>query len=330
MPLAAAIASGLVAALLYLSVLTGSLGALILVYLVQLPLFAAGLSLGAKAVMIAGGTATIVTIASGGLLSGMLFFLAEALPPMLLVAQALRWRAIDNAVEPETDRATETASGPGVFKDIAWYPVGRLVLWLVGLGILAVVLASMMLTGEAEGFRGAMRGFLAGQLGDLLGASPGAAARSDAMVDALTAFFPAMAVASWLVMSAINGVLAQGVLARFGLNRRPSPDIAGLTLPRWPSFVLAGALLIAAIGPGDLGYLGSNLVPLLGIAYVFAGLAVLHAVLRRHAGRIFILIPAYATLLLGWPVLLVAACGMIDQWFGLRQRFAAAVPRQGE
>jgi hypothetical protein len=69
---------------------------------------------------------------------------------------------------------------------------------------------------------------------------------------------------------------------------------------------------------------------LLGIAYVFAGLAVLHAVLRRHAGRIFILVPAYATLLLGWPVLLVAACGMIDQWFGLRQRFAAAVPRQGE
>jgi Predicted membrane protein (DUF2232) len=330
MPLAAAIASGLVAALLYLSVLTGSLGALILVYLVQLPLFAAGLSLGAKAVMIAGGTATIVTIVSGGLLSGLLFFLAEALPPMLLVAQALRWHEVDHAVGPATDRSAETASGPGTFENIAWYPLGRLVLWLVGLGVVALVLAAIMLTGGAEGFRGAMRGFLAGQLGDLLGTSPGAASRSDAMIEALTAFFPAMAVASWLVMTAINGVLAQGALARFGLNRRPSPDIAALTLPRWPSFVLAGALLIAAVGPGDLGYLGSNLVPLLAIAYVFAGLAVLHAVLRRHAGRIFILIPAYATLLLGWPVLLVAACGMIDQWFGLRQRFAAAVPRQGE
>jgi hypothetical protein len=330
MPLAAAIASGLVAALLYLSVLTGSLGALILVYLVQLPLFAAGLSLGAKAVMIAGGTATIVTIVSGGLLSGLLFFLAEALPPMLLVAQALRWRAAAS----ETGRAAETVSGPAAFpaasNDIAWYPLGRLVLWLVGLGVIALVLAAIMLTGGAEGFRGAMRGFLAGQLSDLLGASPGAPARSDAMIEALTAFFPAMAVASWLVMTAINGVLAQGVLARFGLNRRPSPDIAALTLPRWPSFVLAGILLISVIGPGDLGYLGSNLLPLLGIAYVFAGLAVLHAVLRRHAGRIFILIPAYAALLLGWPVLVVAACGMIDQWFGLRQRFAAAVPRQGE
>jgi hypothetical protein len=326
MPLAAAIASGLVAALLYLSVLTGSLGALILVYLVQLPLFAAGLSLGAKAVMIAGGTATIITIVSGGLLSGLLFFLAEALPPMLLVTQALRWRAVAS----ETARAAETVSGPAAFNDIAWYPLGRLVLWLVGLGVIALLVAAIMLSGGAEGFRGAIRGFLAGQLGDLLGSSPGGAARSDAMIEALTAFFPAMAVASWLVMTAINGVLAQGVLARFRLNRRPSPDIAGLSLPRWPSFVLAGILVIAGIGSGDLGYLGSNLVPLLGIAYVFAGLGVLHAVLRRHAGRIFILIPAYATLLLGWPVLVVAACGMIDQWFGLRQRFAAAVPRQGE
>jgi hypothetical protein len=322
MPLAAAIASGVVAALLYLSVLTGSLGALILVYLVQLPLFGAGLSLGVKAVMVAGGTATIVTMASGGVLSGLLFFLAEALPPMLLVAQALRWR--------EIDRAAEVAPVPGAPKDVAWYPPGRLVLWLVGLGALALVVATIMLSGGAEGFRGAMRGFLAGQIGDLLDTAPGPASRSDAMIEALTALFPAMAIASWLVMTTINGALAQGALARFGLNRRPSPDIAGLILPRWIGFVLAGALAIAVIGPGDLGYLGSNLAPLLGMAYVFAGLGVLHAVLRQRAGRIFILVPAYATLLLGWPVLLVAACGMIDQWFGLRQRFAATVPRQGE
>jgi hypothetical protein len=330
MPLAAAIASGVVAALLYLSVLTGSLGALILVYLVQLPLFGAGLSLGVKAVMVAGGTATIVTIASGGVLSGLLFFLAEALPPMLLVAQALRWREVDHAVAQGIDRAAEIAPVPGAAKDVAWYPLGRLVLWLVGLGALALVMAAIMLSGGAEGFRGAMRGFLAGQIRDLLDTAPGTASRSDAMIEALTALFPAMAIASWLVMTTINGTLAQGALARFGLNRRPSPDIAGLTLPRWAGFVLAGALVIAVISPGDLGYLGSNLVPLLGIAYVFAGLGVLHAVLRQRTGRIFILVPAYASLLLGWPVLLVAACGMIDQWFGLRQRFATAVPRQGE
>ncbi len=124
-------------------------------------------------------------------------------------------------------------------------------------------------------------------------------------------------------------MLAQGALARFELNRRPSPDIAGLALPRWLAAPVVAAAILAFAEPGDLGYFGRNLVPVLGIAYVFAGLAVLHAALRRYPGRAFILVPSYMTLLLGWPVLLLAACGMIDQWFGLRQRFAAA-PGQGE
>jgi hypothetical protein len=316
MPLAAAIASGLVAALLYLSVLTGSLGALILVYLVQLPLFAAGLSLGAKAVLIAGGTATLVTAAVGGVLSGVLFFLAEALPPMLLVYQALRSR---------TD-------GTGA---VAWYPPGRLVLWLCGIGAAILLGAALFLTGTADGFRGTVHGFLAGQLDALLGTARSATAagqksQAEAMAEALTAFFPAMAVGSWLIMTTVNGILAQGALARFGLNRRPAPDMAALTLPRWTAGILAASLLIAFVAAGDIGYLGANLAPVLALAYVFAGLAVMHAVLRRQTGRILILVPAYLALLLGWPVLLVAACGMIDQWFGLRQRFAASLPRQGE
>jgi hypothetical protein len=313
MPLAAAIASGLVAALLYLSVLTGSLGALILVYLVQLPLFAAGLSLGVKAALFAGGTATLVTGLASGTLSGTLFFLAEVAPAMLLVAQALRWRADENGT-------------------VAWCPPDRLVLWLAGVGAVALIVAALWLSGTPEGFRGTVRGFLGGQLDDLLGASAAATKQKSRgeLIDTLSAFFPAIAAGSWLVMTAINGILAQGALARFGLALRPAPDIAELTLPRWPTALLALALLIAVVGSGDLAYLASNLVPVLAIPYFFAGLAVLHALARRYAGRIFILIPAYLTLLLGWPVLLVAACGMIDQWLGLRQRFAASPPRQGE
>jgi hypothetical protein len=316
MPLAAAIASGLVAALLYLSVLTGSLGALILVYLVQLPLFAAGLSLGVKAALFAGGTATLVTGLASGPLSGLLFFLAEAAPAMLLIYQALRSRP-DN-------RGDESGA-------VAWCPPDRLVLWLTGIGAVALVAAALWLSGTPEGFRATVRGFLGGQIDELLGAGVASkqASRTE-LVETLSAFFPAMAAGSWLIMSAINGILAQGALARFELALRPAPDIAALALPRWPASLLAAALLIALVGTGDLAYLAGNLAPVLAIPYFFAGLAVLHAVARRHAARILILIPAYLTLLLGWPVLLVAACGMIDQLLGLRQRLAASLPRQGE
>ena len=42
---------------------------------------------------------------------------------------------------------------------------------------------------------------------------------------------PGIVAASWMIMLVANGALAQGVLARFGANWRPSPDLAGLGLP---------------------------------------------------------------------------------------------------
>ncbi len=324
MPLAAASACGLVAALFYLSVLTGSSGSLILVYLVQLPLFGAGLSLGVKAAAIAAGTATLATAILSGITAGGLFFLAEALPVVYLVRQAL--------LQPSAGSAKSADGG--------WSSPGFLVVSLVLLGGAVLAGAAALLAIEPDGFRGSVQHFLTAQLGQLFTdpaattpngtAQNGGAASVEAAAAEMAKVFPALAVASWLLMMTINGVLAQGALARFSLNRRPSPDIATLTVPRWLLPAIAVAALLALVISGDLGYLGGNLLPVLAVAYVFAGLGVLHAAARRFAGRIFILIPAYAILLAGLPVVLLAACGIIDQWFGLRSRFATAAPRQGE
>jgi hypothetical protein len=318
MPLAAASACGLVAALFYLSVLTGSSGSLILVYLVQLPLFGAGLSLGVKAAAVAAGTATLATAAASGVTAGGLFLVAEALPVVFLVRQAL------------LQRPTEARNPDG-----GWSSPGFLAVSLVLLGSAVLAGAAALLAFEPEGFHGSVQHFLAAQLGQLFAeaqaTTPGGDAASvEVAAGEMAKVFPALAVASWLLMMTINGVLAQGALARFALNRRPSPDIATLTVPRWLLPAIVAAALAAVAIPGDLGYLGGNLMPVLAVAYVFAGLGVLHAAARRFAGRIFILIPAYAILLAGLPVVLLAACGIIDQWFGLRSRFAAAAPRQGE
>lgn len=323
MPLAAAVACGLVAALFYLSVLTGSFGSLILVYLVQLPLFGAGLSLGTASAAIAGGTAALATAAAGGLASGSLFLFSEALPVALLVHQTMRRRPTGTLA----DGAGKDA-GAG-----SWSSAGLLTVSLVTLGGVVLIGAALALSSRSEGFQGSVQGFLAGQLGQLfinagLSVQEGSQ-RGIAAAGIVAPLFPALAVGSWLLMTTINGVLAQGALARFALNRRPAPDMASLTLPRWLVAPLAAAGLLAVLGPGDLGYLGRNLLPVLAVAYVFAGLAVVHAVARRYTAPFFILVPAYALLLLGWPILLLAACGMIDQWFGLRSRFAAA-SRQGE
>jgi hypothetical protein len=115
MPLAVAIAGGLLAALFYLSVLTGSPGSLILVYLVQLPLYGVGLSLGVKAAVIAGAAATLATLA-GGFASSASFALAEALPAIILVRQALRWHGAEDIDAGNSD-TSDALGAPGRRRD---------------------------------------------------------------------------------------------------------------------------------------------------------------------------------------------------------------------
>ncbi len=104
---------GALGAGLYLTVLTGSPGAMILVYLAQLPLFAAGLWLGIGAAAMAALTASAVLLAAGGVIAAALFAGLYAAPVVLLVRQALLAR-----------------NGPE--GALEWYPPGLLTAWLTG------------------------------------------------------------------------------------------------------------------------------------------------------------------------------------------------------
>ena len=81
----------------------GTPGALILVYMTQLPLFVAGLWLGAGAAGLAGLVGTLVLLAASDLLGAALFAVLNAAPVVLLVRQAAatcaarpRWRYRDS------------------------------------------------------------------------------------------------------------------------------------------------------------------------------------------------------------------------------------------
>ncbi|MDP6122047.1 MAG: hypothetical protein QF450_11720, partial [Rhodospirillales bacterium] len=87
---------------------------------------------------------------------------------------------------------------------------------------------------------------------------------------------------------------------------------------------LLGALLLAP----ELKYIGRNLVIILTVPYIFLGLAVLHALARRllFPGTflaVFYIVLVYFVLNnSGGVFILLAATGMIEDWAGLRARFA--------
>jgi hypothetical protein len=61
----------------------------------------------------------------------------------------------------------------------------------------------------------------------------------------------------------------------------------------------------------------------LSVPFCLAGLAVLHAAMRRLPHRQIPLVAFYVLAgLFGWPLLVITVLGVLDAPFGLRRRFA--------
>ncbi len=291
---------GAVAGMLYLSVMTGSPGALILAYLAQLPLFAAGLWLGVAAAVSAGATASVLVLVAAGWTAGAGFAALYAAPIVLLMRQALlARRSSDGALE--------------------WYPPGLLVAWLTAFGLAGLASAVVFFGGPA-GIESAFEKLLAPAIERYAEAS---GTSGPALTALLALVIPGTIAASWMIMTASNAVLAQGLLARFGKAWRPSPDPAALTLPKWLSALLVAAAVLTPLG-GASRFAGINLLIVLLVPFSLEGLAVLHGCARRLRRPQLLLVAFYSVaLLFGWPLLVIAIVGALDAPLGLRRRFAA-------
>jgi hypothetical protein len=289
---------GALAAGPYLMALTGSTGSLILVYLAQLPLFAAGLWLGTGASALAGFVAVSILASATTLPSVAVFAALNPVPVVLLVRQSLLART-------------------GAGNAIEWYPPGLLTAWLTGLG-LAIAVATLVFFGGAKGMQDALREVLAPSLDRLGEMTP----EHDQLLAFIALLLPGIIAASWMVMTVTNGSLAQGLLARFGASWRPSPDLAALGLPIWIPVLLACAAGAVLLG-GTARLFGVNVMIVLAVPFCLAGLAVLHTVARRFPRPAVTLVTFYVlAAVFGWPLLLVAVLGLLDSPLSLRRRLA--------
>lgn len=297
-----AVGGGLVCALLYLSVMSGSTGAILFTYLSQLPLFLVGLSLGLTpaaiaCIVAAGAIAVGANFAAAGL-----FCVLSAAPVLILVRQGLvsRPRAHGGQVE--------------------WYPPGLLLSWLTGYGLVLFAITLLALLGSEGGIEGAARGYIEATLGNISAAA--ADPRFDRVIQSFIRYFPAIVVTTWLVMVVINAALAQNMLKQFKRNRRPSPKFADLELPGWMITGLAVVVLVSFV-PGRIGITGQNAALIIGLPFFFLGLAVIHAVSHRFGMRRLFLMAIYAILIMfGWPIIVVTGLGIVEQWAHFRRRFA--------
>jgi hypothetical protein len=146
------------------------------------------------------------------------------------------------------------------------------------------------------------------------------AARED-LVATVAPLFLGFSAAVWLLMIAVNGIMAENLLAARGKALRPRPAWSALALPEWFAWPLVAAAAIGLIAPGDPAFLCRNAVLVFGAAYLLQGLATIHTMLRGRQAKQPMLVILY--LLLGmffvFAAPVIAGFGMVDQWARLRR-----------
>jgi hypothetical protein len=283
--------AGIAAGLLFASLATGSITAILLFYIAPLPVFIATLGWRHVAGLIAAACATAtVTIVSGA------FFLA--VPVISFAAWWLGYLALlaRPAAHPEGE--------------VEWYPVGRLVLWAAIMGTLVVFAAVPNFGTDQQTVQAGLR------------KSYDRILRDPSLVDLLVIAAPPAAAAVTSLLNVLNLWLAARIVRISGRLARPWSSLSALALP--PQ---AWGLLVIALGgsflPDLFGILCGVWAASLIIVFAILGVAVLHWTTQGMGLRTLLLASVYASAaVLGWPVLLIALLGLAENMYNIRARIA--------
>ena len=295
------------------------------------------------------------SIASGSLLSIMLFYLAP-LPIMIAAIGWSHWSALIAAAVAGLGLAASFNSiffflafmiGIGLPAwwlgylallaradengDVEWYPAGRILLWCAAIAAGMVIVAIPNFGLDEEQFRAGLRTAFERVLQEQgrNAASTPLDVNSDTtkrMIDFLVTVMPLAAAVLATVTNTLNLYLAGRVVKVSNRLRRPWPDLSQIRFPATAHAAFAVALVVSFL-PGLIGSIGGVIAAALMMAYGLLGLAVMHAITRATGGRTLILTGTYLSVfLIGWPIIILTLLGVADAIFDFRNRVGAGKP----
>jgi len=303
-----ALAAGLASALMFASITSGAAISLLLINLAPLPLMVVGLVWGPLSAAVGGIAATVVIGSLFGLPHCIAFALVNVLPAWWLAHLVLLAR----------QRGGVAAAGPN--EELEWYPVGRILIWILIFATIITAATLMMMGTDAAAIQSTIRkGWV--ELLETTGL-----ALNDSTLDTLVVMAPMGAEMAAMAMLTLNLWLAAKIAATSGRLHRPWPDLKSIALPAVTIAALFAAVVCCFAG-GLLAILAQVLTAGLSIVYAMTGFAVLHTLTLAMKSRALWLGCAYAVVAgFAWALLAVALLGVADAVFGLRQRYLRSRP----
>ena len=286
--------------MLYAAALTGVAIGLMVTYLAQLPLFIIGLSMGMRAAAIAGAVGIVALTVIGGTMPGLLYALSTALPVMVLVLFALRKRVWTDGKE-------------------YWYPPGHLLRTISGWCASLLVATAIVFSVFGNGFEASVILFV-NRISEVIGQTTGQQGMPE-VIQQMARILPGITAWSWMLMSTVNGLLAQMVVTRMGKNLRPGMAMADIDVPLSWGVPFAAAVALAYVLPADFGFTMASMAMVLAYPLLFQGLSVVHAALANFGAWTMGYVAFYAVMIFfGWLSLAVVALGMAEPVLKLRER----------
>lgn len=310
--LTVALAAGAASALMFASISSGALISLLLAYLAPLPLIVAAFGWGPLAGAVGGIIASAALTTLLGLSPGISFALTVALPTWWLSHLVMLGRPVAPG---------ETTGAPA---NLEWYPLDRILIWIVVTAVLTTMGILLSFGADAEAIAETVRQAL-GETARQMQAdwTP----EQIAFLAKLFAYLaPLVLPASVTLMFTLNLLLAAKVALTSGRLHRPWEDLRSIALPPITLAILAAAVAFCFVG-GTLAMLAKVVAATLLFTYAITGFAVLHILTLSNSNRIFWLGCAYVLTFLFSPLIVVTtALGIADAVFGLRQRYLQTRP----
>lgn len=308
----AGIGAGLVSALLFSVVITGSPLALLLSYAAPLPVFIAALGWRHRAGLVAAIAGALALSFALRYQAGVAFAVGIALPAWGIAYLALLGRS---------DQSGHTE----------WYPLGRLTIWIAGTAALVTLVGAMAIAGSHEAYTNAMQRSIAAVLsGQVPGLQPmrlPANMSVDDVSATLATWAPFLAGASFVPMLSANLWMAAKAVHLSGRLPRPWPFIPSLNLP-YEALGATVAAVVLAFLPGFIGFFGMAVLGALASAFLLNGLAAIHEMSTGRPMRGGLLFALYLGLMVGATILapLIAIFGFLDCALRIRARRAPRPP----
>lgn len=308
------IGAGAAAALLFASLISGSLFSIFLFYLSPLPILIAAIGWSHWAALFAALFAAVGLAAVFGVFFFLAFLIGVGLPAWWLGYLALL--------------ARPSRQGDG----LEWYPAGSLVAWAALVAAIVVMAALPSFGADEASLRATLRSgverVLRLQMRTPANAPLELPGRADInrVVDILLLVIPPIAAMFATVTNTLNLWLAGRIVRLSGNLKRPWPDLSTMSFPAYAPLLLAAATLGSFVS-GVVGIAASVLGASLLMAYALLGFAVLHSITRGMDSRSFLLAGVYAAVaVFYWPLLIVTLLGLIDTAIDIRGRVARRRP----